>query len=56
MTAQMAWSTFSRGGAKQKGDASDVHFPQPQKKLATYFILFLFLFLINFFIVFLGVS
>jgi hypothetical protein len=48
-----AGKTKPRGGVK-KNDESDVHLPQPQKKVATCFI---YLFFFDFFLIaFLGVS
>jgi hypothetical protein len=39
-----------RGGREKKVDESDVHLPQPQNKIVTYFILFLcYCFFIDFF-------
>jgi hypothetical protein len=46
---------LAKGGRKKSNDESDVHLPQLQKKVVTYFILFLFL-SSNVFIAFLGVS
>jgi hypothetical protein len=43
---------FKEGGAQKTNDESDVHLPQPQKKVVTYFILFFH----RFFMAFLGVS
>jgi hypothetical protein len=44
----------AKGGRKKNNDESNVHLPQLQKKVVTYFILFLFL-SSNVFIAFLGV-